>query len=176
MTWFRLYHDLIDDPKIQLLPIELRWRWIEVLCISSRGPDSERGSLPDMEHVAFHMKLSVAKARDVIDQLIAAGLIDKTQGSKKLSIHGWDKRQYKSDNITSRWRKHKANVELLDVLEWFSFLVGSLPESILEDALEQFRGVLSYCVPAIKALAELSDDGLCLKVGIDGNHRVISFR
>lgn len=76
------------------------------MCVASQNP--ERGELPSLEHVAFHLKLSPGETADILATLIDAGLIDKVQGSKKLRMHSWEKRQRDSDNaglMKSRYRK-----------------------------------------------------------------------
>lgn len=105
MTWFRLYHEMIDDPKIRLLSPELRWNFIEILCISSK--EKERGTLPGLPACAVQMRVSVGKAQRIIDALIQAGLIDEPVDGQPLSIHGWHSRQYPSDDVTRRTKAHK---------------------------------------------------------------------
>ena len=105
MKWFRVYDSVLDDPKVQLLPLDLRWRWLEALCIASRN--SERGYLPSIEHLAFHFKVSIEEADAIVRWLIDAGLIDKLKGSKKLRIHGWDERQRKTDDSNERVKRHR---------------------------------------------------------------------
>jgi hypothetical protein len=105
MKWFRLYDDIIDDPKILRLSPEFRWNYVGILCVSSR--QSVRGTLPSAGDIAIHLRLTEAKVIRTIEALIAAGLIDQDPATKALSIHGWDERQYRSDNSTERWHKHK---------------------------------------------------------------------
>lgn len=106
MRWFRVYDEVLDDPKIQRLHISLRWRWLELLCIASR--QAERGTLPDIASIAFHFRVSDGEALKAIRSLIDAGLIDEI-GPSRWRMHAWDDRQFKSDDATGRWQKHSAS-------------------------------------------------------------------
>ncbi len=135
MHWFRVYHDIIDDPKVLQLSAEIRWYNVGILAIcsrqSSRNPqgyrsvssdnpqeipkDTDRyppGILPKLADIATHLRLRKTKALRVIRTLIQAGLIDQQfNGSKedtKLYVHGWSERQFKSDDVNARVRKHRA--------------------------------------------------------------------
>jgi len=93
MRWFRLYDDVLNDPKVQKLSGETFKLWINVLCIASK----HGGVLPNLDDLAFELRLPTLVCKTEIDTLKAAGLID---GDKRLKPHGWEKRQYKSDIST----------------------------------------------------------------------------
>jgi len=104
--WFRLYDDVLNDPKVQKLNGELFKLWINVLCIASK----HGGVLPSLDDLSFELRLPTLVCKTEIDMLKAAGLID---GDKKLKPHGWEKRQYKSDTSTDRvkrFRERSRNV------------------------------------------------------------------
>ena len=111
MEWFRAYHDVINDHKIQGLAIEMRWRWFEMLCLCSMN--APRGTLPGLDEVAFKLRMNATEASAVLQTLIDVGLIDKSVGSRKLRIHHWEKWQRDSDDVATRvkrFRKRKCNV------------------------------------------------------------------
>jgi hypothetical protein len=105
MKWFRLYDELLDDPKLQELPVEHRWWWLEFMCVASR--QEIRGSLPALSRLAFHFRCSEDEAERRIKVLRKSGFIDVTPDGYK--IHGWDERQFKSDDVTARTSKYKAS-------------------------------------------------------------------
>lgn len=114
MNWFRVYHDIIDDPKVLALPRAARWHIIELFAISSRQTDSKlaanslqtlRGCLPPINQIAIHMRLSLKKTREVIQLMIDNGFIDASEDWSVLAIHGWENRQFKSDDVSSRSRE-----------------------------------------------------------------------
>lgn len=105
--WFRLDDDVINDPKILLLPEAMRWIWIAFLCIASKNG----GLLPAIEIIALSLRVKPAKATEYRDRLVAAGLIDQTETG--FTPHNWDKRQFKSDVSTERvkrFRQQERNV------------------------------------------------------------------
>ena len=106
MRWFRLYDEVLNDPKVQRLAGDTFKFWINVLCIASK----HGGVLPSIEDMAFELRVSISVCTSEISVLKQAGLID---GDKRLRPHGWDKRQYKSDTSTERvkrFRERSSNV------------------------------------------------------------------
>ena len=104
--WFRLYDDVLNDPKVQRLSGESFKFWINMLCIASKNG----GVLPGIEDMAFALRVSNDVCTSLIDELKTCGLID---GGKRLVPHGWEKRQYKSDTSTDRvkrFRERSRNV------------------------------------------------------------------
>jgi hypothetical protein len=107
MRWLRLYDDTINDPKILKLPEAMRWHWIAMLCITSKY----EGSLPALDDIAIQLRVTAAKATEIISVLLKAGLLDKTETG--FVPHNWNGRQYKSDvstNRVKRFRNAKRNV------------------------------------------------------------------
>jgi hypothetical protein len=109
VSWFRLYTDILNDPKVQTLPPDLFKTWVGILCITK----DNGGTLPAIETVAFQLRFtSVSSCFKAIENLIEAGLIDKVNGTT-LAPHNWRKRQYISDVSTirvQRFRERQRNV------------------------------------------------------------------
>ena len=95
MDWFRFHHKTLYAIKVQVLPIETRWRWVECLCLASENVS--RGYLPPVRQIAFAMRVSELEAQAAVDALIAAGLIDVEEPGKYW-MHDWEEYQKKSDN------------------------------------------------------------------------------
>jgi len=107
MRWLRLYDDTINDPKVLKLPEAMRWHWIAMLCVASKY----EGSLPALDDIAIQLRVTPAKATEIISALVKAGLLDKTETG--FAPHNWNGRQYKSDvstNRVKRFRNAKRNV------------------------------------------------------------------
>jgi hypothetical protein len=51
-SWFRLYSEVLNDPKVQCLSGEHFKTWINILCIASKN----HGVLPDMEALQFLLR------------------------------------------------------------------------------------------------------------------------
>jgi len=106
--WFRLYDEVLDDPKVQKLSPEHFKTWINLLCLASKND----GILPDAESVSFALRKPFNETSDKLKFLFQSGLLDETK--KGLIPHGWSKRQYKSDTSTDRvkrFRQRSRNVE-----------------------------------------------------------------
>lgn len=102
--WFRLYADVLDDPKVQKLPPELFKAWINLLCLASRN----EGMLPPIDDIAFALRMSQDVTVTVTADLVKIGLLDDRDG---LSPHNWAERQFKSDTpegAAERKRKQRA--------------------------------------------------------------------
>jgi len=105
-TWFRFYHEALNDPKIQMLEATIFKGWINCLCLAAQND----GTIPNVDRLAFALRLSPNSARDLLDALILAELIDiRSDGT--MEPHNWTARQYKSDVSTERVKKHREKRE-----------------------------------------------------------------
>ncbi|UGA46648.1 hypothetical protein HU230_0011650 [Bradyrhizobium quebecense] len=104
--WFRMYGDVINDPKVMRLPEAMRWRWVAFLCLASRN----KGRLPPVADIAFALRMSDDDAGASVRQLCAAGLLDETEPGA-YAPHNWEGRQYKSDSSTVRVREHRERLK-----------------------------------------------------------------
>lgn len=102
MSWYRFHHDTLDDPVIQGLPAETFKAWVNCLSVASRADD--RGTLPDLNGVAFAIRLTPAKAKRHLEILEKAGLI-RENSDGTWEITDWNLRQFSSDSSTDRTRK-----------------------------------------------------------------------
>lgn len=105
--WFRMYDELLDDPKAQRLPPVDFKAWVNLLCLASRHD----GKLPCVADISFALRVSDNDAVTVLERLAIAGLIDKHNGGVDgfhYTPHGWAKRQYKSDSSAERVKRHRA--------------------------------------------------------------------
>ena len=109
MRWFRLYDEVLDDPKVQQLSPPLFKIWINLLCLASR----HGGAFPSIQHVAFALRLSESETEIAFHELKERGLIDVSRSGRK--PHGWEKRQYKSDTSTERVKRFRKRSETVTV-------------------------------------------------------------
>jgi len=106
MKWFRFYDEVVSDPKAQQLPPALFKHWINLLCVANRT--TPRGTFPDMAATAFHLRVSEAKAKSLVNELHDYGLIDADQDGT-LRPHNWGGRQRMSDDVAKRVERHRSN-------------------------------------------------------------------
>lgn len=107
MKWFRLYDELLDDPKTQQLPASLFKVWINLLCVANRS--NPRGTLPDVPSIAFHLRVPETRVVELLEELSSFGLLD-CDARKRYSPHNWNGRQRVSDNVSTRVQKHRETV------------------------------------------------------------------
>lgn len=110
MTWFRLYHDLLHDDKVQSLPLELFKAWVNLLCMASMADD--RGHIPGPKRVAFALRVSEDRATKILGQLTAYGLLEEDDRGG-YQPHNWVARQRKSDDAGARSRQHRKQPALV---------------------------------------------------------------
>jgi hypothetical protein len=102
MAWLRLYDDILDDPKVQRLPPVLFKHLINLWCIAKRCD----GYLPPMDDLAFRLRAPEKQVAEMTGKLIDADLIDILEDGR-MQPHNWNERQFVSDNVTSRVKKHR---------------------------------------------------------------------
>ena len=122
--WFRIYDDVLDNPKVQKLSDAAFRAWINLMCIASKNA----GLLEDnIENISFSLRKSKQKTRDLLQILQSAGLLDIVESGWK--PHNWDKRQYRSDVSTDRVRRFRERHET----------VSETPPEQIQNRTEQSR-------------------------------------
>jgi hypothetical protein len=101
MRWFRVYAELIDDPKFIKLGPELRSGLLMTWCVAAAND----GRLPSIEDLAIKFRMPEARAARLIDDLRRHGFIDEDE--KGLAPHNWASRQYKSDASAERTKRYR---------------------------------------------------------------------
>ena len=99
--WFRMYAEVLNDPKVQNLPGDLFKIWVNALCIACNG----NGTLPKLEDVSFALRLPFHETKTAFQELEKHALlvtVDET-----FQFKSWNKRQYKSDVSTERVKRHR---------------------------------------------------------------------
>lgn len=99
--WFRLYDDLVDDPKIQRLPGETVKALLNLWCLASQND----GLLPAVDDIAFKLRMKPSKVEQLLSVLGECGLIDSDETG--LRPHNWNARQFKSDVSNERVKRHR---------------------------------------------------------------------
>ena len=105
MKWFRLYTDVLEDPKVQKLSPELFKFWINILCLTSK----HEGRIPPLDDVSFALRLPLHETEEAFHALKIAHLISpmSNQHGEGWAPHNWKKRQYKSDTSTQRVKRFR---------------------------------------------------------------------
>ncbi len=104
--WFRLYTDILNDPKVQRLSADDFKGWINILALSKE----HEGLLPSTDDVAFRLRITESEAERLVETLTNQGLLDPTDDG--LTPHNWDGRQFLSDDDPTaalRARRYRSN-------------------------------------------------------------------
>lgn len=103
MPWFRLYAEMIDDPKIGRLNDAQFRLWIEILCLACKGEDGN--TLQTIDDINWSLRRNVT---ETLHDLLHETLV-KLDDKKRVYVANWEKRQFISDNSTERVRKYREN-------------------------------------------------------------------
>ena len=104
MNWFRLYSSMLHDPKVQQLPPSLFKFWINLLCLVNET-SRDTGALPPLATVSFSLRQRQDRCQLAVRALTERGLVDASNDG--LMVHGWTRRQYKSDDVTARVKRFR---------------------------------------------------------------------
>jgi hypothetical protein len=114
MEWFRFYSEMMHDRKIRRMTPEQRWVWVAVLSLASQSP--VRGRLlmghgiqlnsADIADEAAVPERVVVEALEVLQAFCMIHLENSV-----IVVTKWEKRQFASDNATTRTSKHRDNTD-----------------------------------------------------------------
>lgn len=71
--WIKLYHEMLDDPKMARLSDTLYRRVIELFLLAGKTGDS--GRLPTTEDIAWHLRVDEAQLETELDELSKVGIV-----------------------------------------------------------------------------------------------------
>jgi hypothetical protein len=103
LNWFRFHHSALNNRKVQQLKPELFKAWINIMCIGSANEN--RWQVPELDDVAFALRVSLEDATGYVEELISRRLLDRDD--EGIWIHDWSDWQAESDDVASRVRKHR---------------------------------------------------------------------
>jgi 5-methylcytosine-specific restriction endonuclease McrA len=106
LQWFRVYHEMIDDPKVGTLNDSQFRLWVEILCVACESSDGGNTGMSESE-------LSWKLRRDItpfLQELYDRNLIVK-DNSGKVVVTNWEKRQFCSDSSVERTRKYRKKLK-----------------------------------------------------------------
>jgi len=104
LTWFRMYSEFANDPKVQMMPEHMQRRLVMLFCLRCSNGDV---TLHETE-IAFSMRISESELLETKTLFLEKKFINKNW-----KILNWEKRQFSSDSSASRvkaWRDKRRNV------------------------------------------------------------------
>jgi len=113
MPWFRMYSEMVDDPKVGKLPDAEFRLWVELLCLAcSCGENGDTGMTVDDLNWKLRRNVSETLLKLEYNKLI---ITHETNERKTIGIKNWEKRQFPSDKSTGRVRKYRENKQIINV-------------------------------------------------------------
>jgi hypothetical protein len=102
MPWFRLYHRIVDDPKLKLLAFEDRWHFVALCCLKANGlldePDSDMRS----RKIAVSLGVQLRELDEISRRLREVDLVDE-----HLQPCAWSDLQCRSDHDPTAARRQR---------------------------------------------------------------------
>lgn len=93
--WLKLYHEILDDPKMGRLPDHLWRRVIELFCLA--GEENNEGYLPPLEDMAWRLHLSDEELQTQLQELAnRTGIVILTEAGWQ--VVNFSRRQGPVDN------------------------------------------------------------------------------
>jgi hypothetical protein len=118
-----MYSEIVDDPKVQMLPEPMRWRWVAVLCLRCE----ETLETLQERQIAFRLRISETELSETKAVFLENGFIDECWG-----IENWNRRQFISDNSTERVRKYRQALKQDETLHITEGNVSVTPQNRTE--------------------------------------------
>ena len=106
--WFRLWNEMLDDPKTGTLSDAQFRLWVEILCLACKAGNGGDTNLTVSE-TAWKLRRDVS---ETLQELLHRGLVTfqkRFDGQETIFIPKWKTRQFQSDTSTPRVRKHREN-------------------------------------------------------------------
>lgn len=110
MKWFRLYSELIDDPKQAKMKDKTFRVFILLMCLANELDLDGEINLTTRE-ISWRLRILEKNIAKTISELILLDVLLKTQ--RGYSFKNWAKRNFRSDNVSSRVRKFREKSETL---------------------------------------------------------------
>lgn len=100
--WIKLYHEILDDPKMGRLSDRLYRRTIEMFLLA--GDYDQGGVLPPLEDIAWRLHLNPEQLETDLIELQRIGILDVSEG--QWYVAKFAERQT-ADSNTERWQRWK---------------------------------------------------------------------
>lgn len=115
--WFRFYVEAIHDRKLRRLPPAQRWLWIVVLAMARQSPvpgyllltcDGNGLEAVDENDLADAAAIKVSEVRAGMAAFRKMGMLTLDETLKCDAVTKWGERQFESDEVAARTRKHRS--------------------------------------------------------------------
>ena len=152
--WIKLYVEMLDDPKVGLLPDAVKWRWVSSLLLA--GELNENGFLPDINDAAWRLHTNVETLQGEMRTLAGRGLVELREhpdGGERWFIPAFVKRQEaatsteRSRNLRHRRRQNSNETHAQHIVAFSSHNTEAEAEAEAEAEGEK-SGAIAPAPPA----------------------------
>ena len=107
--WLKLYHEMLDDPKVARLNDSAYRRFIE--CLLMAGELDENGLLPPLEDMAWRIRVSETALAQDMTRLALGGMVElqEHEGEERWLVSQFAKRQSPMDKAEYMRRKREGD-------------------------------------------------------------------
>ena len=70
--WIKLYHEILDDPKMATMPDRLWRRTVEVFLLAGKLSKDKSGVIPDTRQLAWLLRMDTNELQGDLEQLVGA--------------------------------------------------------------------------------------------------------
>ncbi|MDD5010439.1 MAG: hypothetical protein PHC68_18815 [Syntrophorhabdaceae bacterium] len=110
MKWFRMYADVLDDPKINSIS-SFSFKIFVFLMSILTAEDQKDGIISNEKNLSWRLRIGKTKLKKAIDELENNEMVKRQSGA--IIVVNWNKRQFKSDDINARVKRFR-NVTKVD--------------------------------------------------------------
>lgn len=126
--WFRFYVEAMSDRKLRRIDPACRWVWLGVLSLARMSPETgvllvAVGQPADEHDLADVAGVTLKLTRQALDAFEKVGMVDRSEIPWR--VPAWASRQFESDDVTERTRKHRSK-------ERSNAVPGNAPETETE--------------------------------------------
>ncbi len=107
--WIKLYHEILDDPKMGRLDDRYFRRTIELFLLA--GELEKDGRLPDVEDMAWRLRIPLDEMQDDLDALQEIGIVSQVDGSWVVTKFSERQSAAPGNERTKRYRDEKHKQE-----------------------------------------------------------------
>lgn len=123
--WIKLYHEMLDDPKMGRLSDSAYRRCIELFLMAGRDGNDD-GTLPDFDDIAWKLRVSNEQLQQDLAELETAGIISIVDGSPFVTNFAKRQARISAADKQKAYRERKR-LEELEVSD--TGVTGALPTS-----------------------------------------------
>lgn len=106
--WIKLYHEILDDPKMGLMSAELFSFTIKLFLVA--GEYEKDGELPPVKHIAWRLHMSEEKCNVSLRELKRNGIVSCNGDQTIFTVTSFEKRQMHVP-VKERVRQHRKRMK-----------------------------------------------------------------